>query len=179
MQAVDGSVLQEDVSWSFSVARPSVTEVTPMAMSTAVTLDSTVQVRFNQPMNRSSVEQAFALLAEGDDTPVSGTFEWADDSMGFRFTPNALLALNTVYDISIYDEVAEGAAGGSLSAPLFSTFSTVPLPAIISTDPADGTEGAYFYGSFTLYFASPMDAETLNDKITIDPAGDRTRLLLL
>jgi uncharacterized protein YfaS (alpha-2-macroglobulin family) len=170
LTAVDDSVLPESVSWSFTVERPAVVEVFPMALSTTIPLDSTIQVTFNQPMNRESVEQAFALLPEGGDTVVGGSFEWADDSMGFRFTPNEMLALGTVYNISIYDEVAEGAAGGSLSSPLFSTFSTVPLPAIISTDPPDGAQDAYFYGSFSIYFASAMDPETLNDKITIDPA---------
>src|SRR5690606_25345642 len=45
----------------------------------------------------------------------------------------------------------------------------VPLPAIIGTDPADGAENAYPYGGFTLYFASPMNRETLRDRVTIEP----------
>ncbi|NWF70057.1 MAG: Ig-like domain-containing protein [Chloroflexi bacterium] len=173
LQAVDGSVLPEDYAWSFSVVRPAITEVFPAALQSAVLLDTGIQVRFNQPMNTASVESAFALMADGAETAVSGTFEWADDQMGFMFQPDALLQIDTVYTISIYDEVAEGAGGGSLSLPLFSQFSTVPLPAIVSTYPNNNDENVQFWGSFDIYFASPMDTETFEGRITIDPAPER------
>ena len=50
----------------------------------SVPLASTLQVKFNQPMDRQSVEASFSL--HPFDTPaqkVAGKFTWADDGAGF------------------------------------------------------------------------------------------------
>lgn len=168
LQAVDGSTLQAPVSWSFTTQAPSVSEVTPLDLSTNAQLNQKIQVRFNQPMNQASVEANFFLRPQ-DGTAVSGTFEWAEDGAGFAFTPAASLALDTVYDAG-FSGAVQGAVGGAdlTNYPGWS-FATVPYPAIISTDPQDGAADVYPWGSVTLYFASAMDIDTLADKITIDP----------
>ncbi|MBE0690963.1 MAG: Ig-like domain-containing protein, partial [Anaerolineae bacterium] len=49
------------------------------------------------------------------------------------------------------------------------TFVTVPKPGIIRTDPFDGETSADNLYGFTVYFASPMNPETLDGKIAFDP----------
>ncbi|MBZ0308643.1 MAG: Ig-like domain-containing protein, partial [Anaerolineae bacterium] len=98
LEAVDGSVLVEPYSWSFRTFPPEIISIQPEPQSDAVPLDSKIQVAFNQPMDRVSVEANFTLrpLADASDS-VSGTFTWADDSTGFAFEPGELLQMDTLY----------------------------------------------------------------------------------
>ncbi|MBA3868389.1 MAG: Ig-like domain-containing protein, partial [Anaerolineae bacterium] len=169
LTAQDGATLEKPFSWSFKTSAPVVVEVNPQAQATDVTLDSTVQVKFNQPMNHASTEAAFSLVGQGTTEPTKGTFVWADDGAGFQFKPDAPLKIDTVYDVSLKAGIEALNGGEKLQATTKWSFATVPLPGIISTDPADGATGVYPYGSLTLYFASNMDVDTLKDKITIEP----------
>jgi alpha-2-macroglobulin len=170
LQAQDGSTLEAPFSWSFSAVAPAIVEVVPQANATNVGLDGTVQVKFNQPMDKTSVEASFYLRSQGQTAgSISGTFEWADDNAGFRFVPVADLQIDTVYDAGVNAGAKTAQGGSSLAESSAWSFATVPLPGIISTDPQDGADGVYPYGSFTIYFASPMNVDTLQDKITIDP----------
>ncbi len=169
LTAQDGATLEKPFSWSFKTVPPAVVEVVPQAQATDVTLDGTVQVKFNQPMNHASAEASFSLTGQGAGEPTKGTFVWADDSAGFQFKPDAPLKIDTVYDVSLKAGIEALNGGEKLQAATNWSFATVPLPGIISTDPADGADGVYPYGSLTLYFASNMNVDTLKDKITIEP----------
>ncbi len=167
--AQDGATLEKGYSWGFKTLSPAVVEVNPPPPGIDLPLDGTIQIRFNTAMNRASVEAAFSLTAKDATAPTKGTFEWADDGAGFRFKPDSLLTIDTVYD-AVLKAGAQAVNGGDAMADTATwSFATVPLPGIISTDPADGAEGVYPYGSMTLYFASNMNVDTLKDKITIDP----------
>ncbi len=64
---------------------------------------------------------------------------------------------------------ARSATGAALRESATSTFTTVPVPAIVDTSPSDGQTRADPYGGFTLFFAGPMDWDTIEDKVVIDP----------
>jgi alpha-2-macroglobulin len=169
LEAADGTPLSESFSWVFVTAPPSVSEVLPEAGSVDVTLNSSVQITFNQPMDQASVENSFFLRAEGSPENVPGSFEWNDDSTGFRFIPDDDLMIDRQYTAG-FSEAPTGASGG---APLDGitewSFFTVPLPAIVSTSPSDGDQNAYPYGGFTILFASPMNIDTLREHVIIEP----------
>lgn len=167
--AVDGSIMQAPYTFTFTVALPKVLNTVPETAADKIRLNAPVQVTFNQPIDAASLEANFYLRPAGQTTGVSGEFVWADDDTGFSFTPAANLQLATQYDFGYPAGVVKVKGGGATLPALNSTFMTVPLPAIISTYPADG-DFAPPYGGFELYFASPMNPETLADKITIDPA---------
>ncbi len=174
LEAVDGAPLAEPFGWSFTTTSPFVTSVTPTDTTFDVPLRQTLQVTFNMPVDRESAEAAFSLrVQEGADLvgdPVEGEFEWSDDDTGFRFTPAERLPLDTMFAAQIAGGQVVSAGGGEPMAEAFVwRFDTVPLPAIVSTDPYDGQTDAYAFGGFTLYFASPMDVDTLQDKVTIEP----------
>ncbi|MBL8164613.1 MAG: Ig-like domain-containing protein [Anaerolineae bacterium] len=169
LQAQDGATLQEALSWSFETIAPAIVETVPQDLNTDIPLNQKIQVRFNQPIDRASAEANFYLRAANGAGTLSGTFEWAEDGAGFSFTPGAPLELDRNYAAGFNDGVK--AARGDAALTGFNTwsFATVPFPAIISTDPFDGSDDVYPWGSFTINFASPMDVDTLEGKVTIDP----------
>jgi alpha-2-macroglobulin len=167
LTAADGTPLEEAFGFTFTTAAPVVAEVIPEANAVSVRLDQSIQVRLSAPMDRASVESAFFLTAEDGSPAVSGTFEWSDDSAGFRFIPNANLALNTLYRAG-FREGAVGAGGGASVTAIDWSFVTVPPPGIVSTNPFDGQPDAGLY-AIIIYFASPMNPESLEGKVTIEP----------
>lgn len=170
LTAVDGAVLEESVEWQFSTSPPEITSIDPSPGTTDMILDPKVQVRFSQPMDETSVESAFYMrldtLASTPD--VSGTFEWSDDSHGFMFTPDEQLEIASVYKVGLEGEVSSKSGSTDLTGQRSWTYTTVPYPSIIGTDPGDGARGVS-RGGFSIFFASPMNIETLPDKITIEP----------
>ena len=169
LEAADGTPLGEPFSWVFVTARPSVSEVLPEARAVDVPLNASVQVTFNQPMDQASVESVFYLRAEGSTGNAPGSFEWNDDSTGFRFVPADDLAIGTGYTAGFTEEPAGAGGGAPLDGVTEWTFFTVPLPAIVRTSPSDGESNAYPYGGFTIMFASPMNIETLREHVIIEP----------
>ncbi len=167
--AQDGASLEKPFSWSFTTVDPAIIDFQPPPPAMDLPLDGTIQIRFNQPMNRASVEAAFSMTAQGATESVKGTFEWAEDGAGFRFKPDAPLKIDTVYDVVLKAGAQALSGGKTIQETGNWSLATVPMPGIISTDPSDGSEGVYPYGSLTLYFASNMNVDTLKDKITIDP----------
>ncbi len=168
LAAQDGATLEAPYSWSFSTVEPMVVEVNPKAQATGILLTDSVQVKFNQAVDRASAEAAFSLT-EADGASTEGTFEWAEDGAGFRFIPTSPLKIDTVYDASVKAGIQAVGGGDATREATEWSFVTVPNPAIISTDPRDGATDVYPYGSMTLYFASQMNVDTLQDKITIEP----------
>jgi thermitase len=67
-----------------------------------------IQVTFNRPMNRASVESALVIKP-----PVPGVFEWTPDSRSFTFRHDAPFDSTTNYTLTILG-TAQDAAGGTL-----------------------------------------------------------------
>ena len=178
LEALDGAVLAEPFTWSFSTIAPAIVEVRPRDLSTGVLLETEddetlVSVTFNQPMDRDSVEANFYLQPEGQETgSVAGEFTWSEDSTSVRFRPAERLQLDTVYVWGFNaDQVRPEQGDASLQGEAEWSFATVPFPAIISTDPFDGQgDVSPYIGGFVIYFASPMDSASVSERITIEPA---------
>lgn len=170
LEAADGAVLAEGFTWSFVTDLPRIRELNPRDASTGIELDRLIQVVFNQPVDRASLEEHFYLRPEGTaQGRVSGTFEWSDDGTGFGFRADDLLALDTVYEAGFPANSVRDVTGQAALPAANWSFATVPAPSIINTSPFDGQQDAPLYGGFTLYFASPMDRATFENKFTIEP----------
>ena len=174
LEDVTGGVLAEDYVWTFTTLPPDVITIVPENGATGVRLEAPVTVSFTQPMDHDATEQAFSLERAPDDEtalgePVEGTFRWAEDSHSLTFRPSDPLALGGTYTVSIDAAIAQSETGARLREGATSTFSAVPEPAIVETSPFDGQQSAEPYGGFTLFFAGPMDWETVEDKVIIDP----------
>ncbi len=135
LTAVDGSTLAQPFTWSFSTAAPALSEVVPKDTTMDVRLGATLQARFNQPMDQASVESSFSLHPLDSQQKVSGTFEWADDGSGFRFTPDANLQIDTHYVAEFTTPPLPEGGGSPLQGQQRWDFSTVSLPAVINTKP--------------------------------------------
>ena len=170
LEASDGSVLADDYTWTFTTSQPEIVIAEPQNLAEDVPLGTSVQITFTHPMDEASVEAAFRLRVHNANEGVPGAFVWTDDSTGLRFNPDENLELGTRYVVEIDTQAARAAAGGApLTGESSFSFTTVPAPAILNTSPTDGESGVSPYTSFTIFFASPMDASTIADKITIEP----------
>ncbi len=170
LQAADGTALPADYSWTFTTSQPEIVSVTPQDLAENVALDASVQITFTHPMDEASVEAAFNLRVHNANEGIAGAFVWTDDGLGLLFDPDERLALGTRYVVEIDSANALAASGGApLTGENIFSFTTVPAPAILNTSPEDGERAVSPYTSFTIFFASPMDADTIEDKITVEP----------
>ncbi|NDJ75176.1 MAG: SH3 domain-containing protein, partial [Chloroflexi bacterium] len=175
LEDATGGILAEDYAWSFATLQPDVLEINPRDERDRVVLETPISVRFSQEMDPEATERAITLTAlpsetrEIDETPVAGTFEWDETFRRVTFQPDEMLELETNYQVFVDSDVALSATGAQLVASATSIFTTVPYPAIIDTSPEDGDQFASPYGGFTIYFNTPMDLESLEDKVIIEP----------
>ena len=179
LEDVTGGILQSDYRWSFTTIQPDVVEIFPGFDQGDVPLDAKIRVTFSQAMDPDAVAEGFSLSylgpypseteLAGEPVPVPGEMAWSDEGRVMTFTPDDMLALGSAYDLVIDAEKALSATGAPLREPAGGVFFTVPAPAILRTSPADGEPDASPYGGLTIYFASPMDVDSLEDKVIIDP----------
>lgn len=168
LTGIDGNPV-EPFSWSFTTELPRVTEVVPEDATANVRLNPRIQARFNARIDQASLETHFFMRPPGGSGTVAGQFEWANDGRGFSFTPDDLLEMDEIYEIGFpADSVLDFTGEVALPETRW-TIATVLAPGIIATDPSDGQDDASPFQSLTIYFASPMDRDTLNDKFTIEP----------
>lgn len=166
-----GGVLEQAFSWQFTTLPPNIVSVTPADGQITVGTDSTVEVEFNQPMDRASVEAAFLLANTADNQPVTGAFSWDEKGRTLTFTPARRLALDGAYQ-AVVDASARGASQQtSLDQEYRWQFDTVRRPAVASTNPANGAQAAQPYGGISITFTAPMSQETLpKERVTSTPA---------
>ncbi|MDX2163293.1 MAG: Ig-like domain-containing protein [bacterium] len=169
LTAVDGAALTAPYAWTFTTAAPSVTEILPADGSRGVALDAPIQVRFSTPVDQALAESAFVVRNQAGSN-IPGTFEWTEAGDGFRFRTAEPLAIAQGHTVGFLPNVVTAPGGGApLTGITQSAFMTVPLPGIVSTSPFDGQTDAYPAGGFTIFFQSPMNPDTLRDRVTIDP----------
>jgi uncharacterized protein YfaS (alpha-2-macroglobulin family) len=176
---VEGDVLSEDVSWSFTTVRPRVLWVDPDRHDDRVPVDAEIRISFNMPIDSESVAgrltvRTACLLGELFAKEVAGDIDVAGSVL--TFTPERPLAFDQRYVVEL-DAGATGSAGGlGTETSTRWEFRTVPLPRIVETDPRDGDRDAYPYTSFVIYFNTRIDPETVMENVTIEPEPDPASL---
>ncbi len=171
LTAVDGAVLANAYAWSFATVPPAIVETMPLDLASDVPLDEAISVTFNQPMDQASVESSFFLRPDDDAAAaITGSFDWAEDSTRFEFLPTETLELERFYSAGFEADGARSLNGNaSLTGATDWSFITVPEPGITGTAPFRGEQDVSVFTSFQIFFASPMNRDTLRDKITIEP----------
>lgn len=168
LTSAEGAVLMEDFTTTFRTPDPEITAYGPQGTENGVLLNATVNATFNQEMDRESVEEAFSLETI-DNEPIEGTFTWQDDNLSFVFKPDEPLEIATAYVARVEDTAHGVNKDATLLVGERWGFNTIPYPAIESTTPTDGDEDIQPYGGFEVYFASPMNLETVEERITVEP----------
>jgi uncharacterized protein YfaS (alpha-2-macroglobulin family) len=163
---VSNAPLQSGYSWRFTTARPQILGVTPGENQRLAPLDSPIRVNFNMPIDPASAQAAFRLRS-ANGTDVSGQVQVIDASL--LFTPTQRLELGQTYQLNVASGVTGPAGGAGLANAFASSFTTVPFPAIVRTDPTDGTQSAPAYTPFQIFFNAPIDPATVMQHVTFNP----------
>lgn len=170
LTAVDSAILGEDFAWSFKTLPPQILSVYPLDGASVIPLESNIAVRFSQPMEHSSTEAAFGLLYRGE--PTQGTFNWSEDSTTFTFVPDEYMRIDALYLINLSNTAKSANGEAPLDAGLSQSFRTVPYPGVSDTSPRNGERSTYPGYGATIYFKSPMNMDTLEGKLSIEPATE-------
>ena len=145
---------------------PGITAVTlsaPVAgqANTAQTL-TTINVQFSEPVEPASVEPRFRIAPY-----IAGSISW--DGSTAIFTPSRRLPPDTAFTVSV-DPGFEDTAGNAAAAGLEAfAFRTQGPPTVVSTDPADGSDGIGVDAPLTITFDRLMDTAAAAGAVSIDP----------
>ncbi len=134
-------------------------------------LDAPVELIFDQPMDRDSVEKAFAIEPGAS---VDGTFTWLDDRT-VRFEPDDGFKRGERYRVRLV-ETAESQAGLALARPFELRFSAAGFLEVTNVQPADEAAEILPDTVVTVLFNRPVvalnaieDAASLPDPLTFVP----------
>lgn len=166
LTSTDGTPLQTAGDWNFVTLPPGYESYSPQKDALHVFLDSPVVVKFNQAMDKDSVEQVFRLVSE-QQQPVTGKFSWSDDLTEMTFTPSQLYQRGLLYTFSIPSGVRS--LGGT---PITETFersfrATMEL-FVLSTNPMSGGLKDY-YAPLEIKFNAPIASEDPLEFISVNP----------
>ncbi len=166
----DGGALPDGFSWSFSSERPRIDATTPIDGEIFASPTASVAAIFNQEIDPKSVEGHFRVRAN-DASEVPGTLKIVGKIVAFH--PQQPLKREKSYTAIIDSGIKsiEGPNGSELGRDW--TFQIAPFPQIISTDPANGEQNIDEQHTIEVYFKSPMDNDSFDNNIIIDPAPSR------
>ncbi len=165
LEDVTGGVLESDFSWGFSTARPSVAAIEPENGATGIIPTEPLTVTFNMRMDPSSVEGAITLSPSH---PLQ--FEWLENGRTVVLEPEGNLELGTDYTLTVAGNAAAASGQATLDRETNSTFTTVPLPAIADISPGPAEQAPPYQYGISIEFASPMDPNTIEGRIQVNPA---------
>jgi uncharacterized protein YfaS (alpha-2-macroglobulin family) len=110
---------------------------------------STLQIVFDQPMDRASVESAFVI-----DPPVDGALRWTDDQT-LTFAPASPLPRGTLYTVQI-GTAARSAQGVALEERFRLNFQIAPNLSVNQVIPAPNAENIATNATITVIFDRPV-----------------------
>ncbi|GAB4450108.1 MAG: alpha-2-macroglobulin family protein [Anaerolineales bacterium] len=117
-------------AWKFVTARPRVVTLTP-SPDDFIPPDARLELTFNQPMDRQSVQANFSLSGAGG--AVNGTFAWQDDGAGVAFIPQAPLTRGTAYTLRL-NAAAKSQSGVTLGSDYTASLRTYDTFAVRATE---------------------------------------------
>jgi uncharacterized protein YfaS (alpha-2-macroglobulin family) len=173
---VSGDAASEPYTFAFSTAAPTVLGATPAGIF--VNPDAAVRVTFSQPMDPSSTEAAFSVTPINPaGESVAGATTWNITNTTLIFTPTAPLDYGTEYLVQVADTAQPASQQGTLRAAYESTFTVVPLPAVIDATILNGAEGVNPESELRIRFSAPVSETTLLQNIRITPLVTTTNVV--
>ncbi|MGC9399135.1 MAG: Ig-like domain-containing protein [Anaerolineae bacterium] len=176
LKDVSGAVLAEDYVWRFTTLPPKVVWTHPQDGADLVDIETPIRVEFNQPVDLDSARAAFHLkkstLLGGQD--ISGDYGIRNNTL--IFTPTQALDFDTVYVATVDAGVTSRAGGVGMREAFSWRFTTVPLPRIVRTIPADGDRDAPSRTGFQIEFNTRIDPTTVMPNLTMTPPLSPTQV---
>ncbi len=163
-----GGKLAEPVRFSFVTAAPAVVRTYPEDGSVDAGATQPITVTFSQAMDRASAEGAFRVHpADRPGETVPGTFRWSGNDMGFL--PGRALARGAAHVATVAAGARAATGEAGLAADHAWRFTTAPLPVLVRTTPADGTQKSPHlrHESLKLVFNTPMRTDGVT--VTVQP----------
>ncbi len=170
LEDTTGGVLGAPYTFGFRTTEPTVLRWTPES-PTNVRIEKPITVTFSMPMDKPSTEAAFTLTEVKGDA-VAGTFTWNADATELGFKPAQVLKFGTGYTAAVAPTALAISKVGQLqdTPGRRFVFSTVPLPKVTKTQPANGAKSFEPAGGVRFEFAGPMNPATfISGTITILP----------
>ena len=164
LEDVTGGELTEDYHWQFETVGPHVVSTNPVTGDTDVAPTQPLTITFNMPMDKASTEGAISIEPSA---PLS--FFWSEESRSVGTLVQGGFDLDTEYLLTIGQNALSENGRAPLEKEEVVNFVTVPFPAVDSTDPSDGEEMNRYRSGVNIVFASPMDFDTLDGELIIDP----------
>ena len=159
-QNVAGNALASNKVWTFTTAPiPTVSSTSPTNGEAGVAATTNVTATFSEAMNAATITGSTFTLTGPGSTAVAGTVSYAGTTA--TFTPSPNLVTNTVFTATITTG-AKDPAGNALAADKVWTFTTAPIPTVISTVPGYAASGVSITGNITATFNETMNAATIN-----------------
>ncbi len=149
VQDLSGNPMAGDYTWSFETAAasdvtaPGVNSTNPIPDATAVPIDTTVSVTFNEPVDTATVTSSTFTLSSGRTGNVAGILSFSDGGATAAFTPSAGLNQGDTYVATITSSVKD-LAGNPMAGDYSWTFTTVSIPvaeeriAFVTSSQGDG-----------------------------------------
>jgi len=164
LQDTTGGLLADDYVWTFTTRPPVIVWHEPYDNQELVPITQKIVLTFNQPLDAGSVGAALGLVDSGGKR-VPGLISVRDEVV--TFTPEEDLAFDETYQVQVAAGVLAQGGNVGMAEPYDWRFTTVPLPRILYTRPADGDNDANPYTDFTIYFNTPIDPSTVMPNISM------------
>ncbi|MEO6457781.1 MAG: Ig-like domain-containing protein [Chloroflexia bacterium] len=145
---------------------PSLVRLLPAASATDVATDEPLRLRFDQPMDRASVESVFKI-----DPPASGVFSWDADNE-VRFSPGSPGFRRGVTYRVVLSGTARSIAGTPLDEPISWSFRTRDLPSVAPDLPLDFARISP-NTPLAFVFSVPMDEYETTQHVSLRAAGSQ------
>src|SRR6266508_4742116 len=189
LQDQTGGALRQEYVWRFSTIMPNVLASLPSDGARYAGPGGPIQLLFTQPMDLTSLRGAVALRRDGASVAgcltraasstlepdpaliAAGTWNSGEPVNGFvvTFTPDEPLERGADYTLEVAQGARAATASATLAAAYSTTFRVAPLPSLDSSEPANGATAAEADGSLRLVFSAPMDWDSVERNLLIDP----------
>ncbi|HDQ14044.1 MAG TPA: hypothetical protein ENN41_04430 [Sediminispirochaeta sp.] len=149
-------------------SRHIITDSSPLYRNQEVPSDHHPSLSFSQPMDRSSVEEAFSLLKDGN--PVPGSYQWEEERL--TFVPRHKLSAGSAYELSLHGLVRDRQGREHpilFNLPFFTDTETVSM---VSAEPGSGSDIESPRQEIVLNFSSPVNKAAAAEGIEISPATE-------
>ena len=175
LKDVSGTQLERDYTWSFTTVAPGVLSFSPAVMladeltSPLAKPTDPIKIEFAQPMDKLSVEARLVVALDSPSGPkIEGSIRWSGNTL--VFTPKEPWPRGGV----VYVKLARAkAVGGATLETMAWVFKVVEELRLLASDPTDGAKGVQPGTSVRLWFSAPVDAESLEKNLRIEPKPDR------
>ncbi len=148
-----------DFVWTFNTGNtPVVVSTDPANAATEVPLSKVISATFSTPMDATTMVAANYFVKQGN-TLVPGAVTYSGSTI--VFTPTSPLTPNTVYTGTVTTG-AKDVAGNAVATNYTWSFSTGGIPAVVSTDPANGDLNISLNKVISATFNKKMNNATLN-----------------